>query len=211
VLGPDRFIPLAEESGIIFALGEWVLQTACRQNQAWQEAGLSPLRISVNVSPRQFEEQRLVQRVAQALEESGLAPQWLELEVTEGVIMRDLQQAVAKMGELRAMGISLSIDDFGTGFSSLGYLKRLPIHEIKIDRSFIDGIPDDEGDIAIVRSVLLMARQFRLQVIAEGVENERQVAFLFAHGCEGLQGYHFARPTPLLPWLASCAQGQTPA
>ncbi|WP_229633262.1 bifunctional diguanylate cyclase/phosphodiesterase [Duganella qianjiadongensis] len=194
LLGPDRFIPLAEESGMIFALGEWVLQTACRQNQLWQEAGLPPLRISVNVSPRQFEEQRLVQRVAQALEESGLAPEWLELEVTEGVIMRDLQQAVAKMGELRAMGISLSIDDFGTGYSSLSALKSFPISTLKIDKSFVRDLGSNAGDEAIASSIIGLAHQLRLRVIAEGVETEEQRAFLRHNGCDEMQGYLFSRP-----------------
>lgn len=194
LLGPDRFIPLAEESGMIFALGEWVLQTACRQNQLWQEAGLPPLRISVNVSPRQFEEQRLVQRVAQALDESGLAPQWLELEVTEGVIMRDLQQAVAKMGELRAMGISLSIDDFGTGYSSLSALKSFPISTLKIDKSFVRDLGSNAGDEAIASSIIGLAHQLRLRVIAEGVETEQQRAFLRHNGCDEMQGYLFSRP-----------------
>ncbi|MES2350820.1 MAG: EAL domain-containing protein, partial [Pseudomonadota bacterium] len=151
-IGPDRFIPLAEESGMIVALGEWVLQTACRQNRAWQDAGLAPLRISVNVSPRQFEEQRLVERVALALSQSGLAPEWLELEVTEGVIMRDLQQAVDKMAAVRAMGVSLSIDDFGTGYSSLSALKSFPISTLKIDKSFVRDLGCSEGDEAIASS-----------------------------------------------------------
>ncbi len=194
LLGPDRFIPLAEESGIIFALGEWVLKTACQQNQAWQDAGLSPLRISVNVSPRQFEEQRLVQRVAEALEESGLAPEWLELEVTEGVIMRDLQQAVAKMAELRAMGISLSIDDFGTGYSSLSALKSFPISTLKIDKSFVRDLGSNAGDEAIASSIIGLAHQLRLRVIAEGVETEEQRAFLRHNGCDEMQGYLFSRP-----------------
>ncbi|MYM89307.1 EAL domain-containing protein [Rugamonas sp. FT82W] len=195
-IGPDRFIPLAEESGMIVALGEWVLRTACRQNRAWQEAGLAPLRMAVNVSPRQFEEQGLVPRVALALADSGLAPEWLELEVTEGVIMRDLQQAVAKMGELRAMGVSLSIDDFGTGYSSLSALKSFPISTLKIDKSFVRDLGVSEGDQAVASSIIDLAHRLHLRVIAEGVETEQQCAFLRQNGCDEMQGYLFSRPLP---------------
>ncbi|MCU6501762.1 EAL domain-containing protein [Rugamonas sp. A1-17] len=195
-VGPDRFIPLAEESGMIVALGEWVLRTACRQNRAWQEAGLAPLRMAVNVSPRQFEEQGLVPRVALALADSGLAPEWLELEVTEGVIMRDLHQAVAKMGELRAMGVSLSIDDFGTGYSSLSALKSFPISTLKIDKSFVRDLGISEGDQAVASSIIDLAHRLHLRVIAEGVETEQQCAFLRQNGCDEMQGYLFSRPLP---------------
>ena len=209
VIGPDRFIPLAEESGMIVALGEWVLRTACQQNRAWQDAGLAPLCISVNVSPRQFEEQMLVPRVARALADSGLAAEWLELEVTEGVIMRDLQQAVAKMAELRAMGVSLSIDDFGTGYSSLSALKSFPISTLKIDKSFVRDLGRSEGDEAIASSIIGLAHRLKLRVIAEGVETEQQRSFLRENGCDEMQGYLFSRPLApeqlvklLLPALA---------
>jgi len=195
-IGPDRFIPLAEESGMIVALGDWVLRTACRQNKTWQDAGLAPMLVSVNVSPRQFEEQRLVERVAQALADSGLAPEWLELEVTEGVIMRDLQQAVAKMAEVRAMGVSLSIDDFGTGYSSLSALKSFPISTLKIDKSFVRDLGSSDGDEAIASSIIDLAHRLRLRVIAEGVETEQQRAFLRQNGCDEMQGYLFSRPLP---------------
>jgi diguanylate cyclase (GGDEF)-like protein/PAS domain S-box-containing protein len=196
VIGPDRFIPLAEESGMIVALGEWVLRTACVQNRAWQDAGLPPLCISVNVSPRQFEEARLVERVQQALADSGLAPEWLELEVTEGVIMRDLQQAVAKMAQVRAMGVSLSIDDFGTGYSSLSALKSFPISTLKIDKSFVRDLGRSSGDEAIASSIIGLAHRLRLRVIAEGVETEQQRSFLRENGCDEMQGYLFSRPLP---------------
>ncbi|MRW88656.1 EAL domain-containing protein [Duganella sp. FT80W] len=196
VIGPDRFIPLAEESGIIVALGEWVLRTACAQNRAWQDQGFAPLRISVNVSPRQFEEQLLVQRVQRALADSGLAAQWLELEVTEGVIMRDLQQAVAKMAQVRAMGVSLSIDDFGTGYSSLSALKSFPISTLKIDKSFVRDLGRSMGDEAIASSIIGLAHRLKLRVIAEGVETEQQRSFLRENGCDEMQGYLFSRPLP---------------
>ena len=196
VIGPDRFIPLAEESGMIVALGEWVLRTACFQNQAWQDAGLAPLRISVNVSPRQFEEQGLVDRVARALADSGMEPRWLELEVTEGVIMRDLAQAVEKMGQLRAMGVFLSIDDFGTGYSSLSALKSFPISTLKIDKSFVRDLGRSDGDEAIASSIIGLAHRLKLRVIAEGVETEQQRSFLSENGCDELQGYLISRPLP---------------
>jgi diguanylate cyclase (GGDEF)-like protein/PAS domain S-box-containing protein len=196
VIGPDRFIPLAEESGMIIALGEWVLRTACAQNMALQDAGLAPLRISVNVSPRQFEDPRLVARVQQALADSGLAPEWLELEVTEGVIMRDLQQALAKMAEVKAMGVSLSIDDFGTGYSSLSALKSFPISTLKIDKSFVRDLGRSSGDEAIASSIIGLAHRLKLRVIAEGVETEQQRSFLRDNGCDEMQGYLFSRPLP---------------
>jgi diguanylate cyclase (GGDEF)-like protein/PAS domain S-box-containing protein len=196
VIGPDRFIPLAEESGMIVALGDWVLHTACAQNRAWQQAGLAPLRISVNVSPRQFEEPQLVERVQCALARSGLAPQWLELEVTEGVIMRDLQQALVKMAAVRAMGVSLSIDDFGTGYSSLSALKSFPISTLKIDKSFVRDLGRSSGDEAIASSIIGLAHRLKLRVIAEGVETEQQRNFLRENGCDEMQGYLFSRPLP---------------
>jgi diguanylate cyclase (GGDEF)-like protein/PAS domain S-box-containing protein len=196
VIGPDRFIPLAEESGMIIALGDWVLRSACAQNRAWQRAGLAPLRISVNVSPRQFEDPQLVERVQRALADSGLAAEWLELEVTEGVIMRDLQQAVAKMAAVRAMGVSLSIDDFGTGYSSLSALKSFPISTLKIDKSFVRDLGRSSGDEAIASSIIGLAHRLKLRVIAEGVETEQQRSFLRENGCDEMQGYLFSRPLP---------------
>ena len=194
VIGPDRFIPLAEESGMIVALGEWVLREACMQNRAWQRAGLPPLCISVNVSPRQFEEARLVERVALALADSDMAPRWLELEVTEGVIMRDLARALAKMEQLRGMGVALSIDDFGTGYSSLSALKSFPISTLKIDKSFVRDLAHSAGDQAIASSIIGLAHRLKLRVIAEGVETEQQRGFLRANGCDEMQGYLFSEP-----------------
>ncbi|HEV7813964.1 MAG TPA: EAL domain-containing protein, partial [Janthinobacterium sp.] len=196
VVGPDRFIPLAEESGMIVALGEWVLQTACRQNLAWQRAGLAPLRMAVNVSPRQFEDARLVERVARALSDSGLAAHWLELEVTEGLIMRDLQRSVDKMRELKTMGVSLSIDDFGTGYSSLSALKSFPIGTLKIDKSFIRDLANSADDQAIATAIIALAHQLHMRVIAEGVETEQQRSFLRDNGCDEMQGYLFSPPIP---------------
>jgi diguanylate cyclase (GGDEF)-like protein len=196
VIGPDRFIPLAEESGMIVALGEWVMQTACRQNLAWQRAGLAPLRVSVNVSARQFEDPRLAERVAQALSDSGLAAHWLELEVTESLIMRDLQRSVDTMRELKAMGVALSIDDFGTGYSSLSALKSFPIGTLKIDKSFVRDLANSVDDQAIASAIIALAHRLNMRVIAEGVETEQQRSFLRDNGCDEMQGYLFSRPIP---------------
>ena len=196
IISPLHFIGLAEESGLIVAIGEWVLQTACRQNKAWQAAGLVPITISVNVSPRQFEERRLVERVALALQESGMAPSELELEVTESLIMRDLAQSVEKMRELEAMGILLSIDDFGTGYSSLSALKSFPITRLKIDKSFVSELADNKDDQAIAMAVISLGHKLNLRVIAEGVETEQQCNFLRDNDCDEMQGYLFSAPVP---------------
>jgi diguanylate cyclase (GGDEF)-like protein/PAS domain S-box-containing protein len=196
MIPPDRFIPLAEESGMIVALGDWVVRTACRQNQAWRDAGLDAIIVSVNVSPRQFEEARLVDRVACALQHSALAPGGLELEVTESLIMRDLQQSIGKMRALKSMGLSLSIDDFGTGYSSLSALKSFPISTLKIDKSFIRDLADNLDDQAITMAVISLAHKLNLRVIAEGVETEQQRTFLRSHDCDEMQGYLFSPPVP---------------
>ncbi|RSZ57443.1 EAL domain-containing protein [Massilia atriviolacea] len=196
VVSPMRFIGLAEESGLIVAIGDWVLHTACRQNKAWQDAGLAPVTMSVNVSPRQFEEKRLIDRVAAALRESALPAAALELEVTESLIMRDLAQSVGKMRELKAMGISLSIDDFGTGYSSLSALKSFPISTLKIDKSFVRELADNSDDQAIAMAVISLGHMLNLRVIAEGVETEQQCTFLRDNDCDEMQGYLFSRPVP---------------
>jgi diguanylate cyclase (GGDEF)-like protein/PAS domain S-box-containing protein len=195
-VSPQRFIGLAEESGLIVEIGDWVIRTACRQNQAWREAGLPPITISVNVSARQFEEQRLVERVAGALDASGLAADALELEVTESLIMRDLAQSVAKMRELKAMGVSLSIDDFGTGYSSLSALKSFPISRLKIDKSFVSELADNPDDQAIALAVISLGHRLHLRVVAEGVETAQQRDFLRQNDCDEMQGYLFSRPVP---------------
>ncbi len=196
LIRPDIFIPLAEECGMIGAIGDWVLQQACRQARAWQAAGLPPMTMSVNVSPRQFDDLRLVARVADALHASGLAPGLLELEVTESLIMRDVGQAVAKMRELEAMGVALSIDDFGTGYSSLASLKTFPISRLKIDKSFVRDLDTSADDRAIARAIISLAHELDVRVIAEGVETEQQRNFLFANGCDEMQGYLLSRPVP---------------
>jgi diguanylate cyclase (GGDEF)-like protein len=208
---PQRFIGLAEESGLIVEIGDWVLREACRQAQSWIDAGLPPLTMSVNVSARQFEEARLVGRVAAALEESGLAPELLELEVTESLIMRDLQKSVEKMRELTAMGVSLSIDDFGTGYSSLSSLKTFPISRLKIDKSFVSELADNPDDQAIAMAVISLGHKLNLRVIAEGVETEQQRAFLRENDCDEMQGYLFSKPVPPAEIVAMLEKDMLPA
>jgi len=201
---PNQFIPLAEETGLIVPIGEWVLRHACRRNKAWQEQGLPFLRIAVNLSPRQFAHANLLQEVAHALQETQLDPTWLELEITESMVMRDPERAVLLLHELKAMGIHLSLDDFGTGYSSLSYLKRFPLDSVKIDRSFIQDLPRDSDDAGITQAIIAMAHSLRLAAIAEGVETAEQLEFLRSNGCDEMQGYLFCRPLPedqLLPML----------
>ena len=194
LISPGDFIPLAEETGLIVPIGEWVLNEACRQNKAWQDAGLAPIVVSVNVSARQFKERNWVSKVAEALEDSGLEACYLELELTESLIMQDVASAVATMHELEALGVHLAIDDFGTGYSSLSALKRFPVRRLKIDRSFVQDIPGDADDRAITGAIISLAQKLQMQVIAEGVETQEQVDFLAASGCDDIQGYFFSRP-----------------
>jgi EAL domain-containing protein (putative c-di-GMP-specific phosphodiesterase class I) len=193
---PPRFIGLAEESGLIVGIGEWVLRTACRQAQLWRDAGFDPLTVSVNVSARQFEEKHLVERIAGALRDTGLPPAALELEVTESLLMRDLNGAIARMRELKDMDISLSIDDFGTGYSSLSALKSFPISTLKIDKSFVRDLAHNLDDQAIALAVISLGHRLQLRVIAEGVETEEQREFLAANDCDEMQGYLFSPPVP---------------
>jgi predicted signal transduction protein with EAL and GGDEF domain len=200
-VSPACFIPIAEESGLILRLGERVLRTACDALARMDGAG-SPLSLSVNISPRQFRQDDFVAQMRAMLAQTGAPPTRLILEVTEGLLIEDWEGVASRMTELAAMGIRFSIDDFGTGYSSLSYLKKLPLHEIKIDKSFVQNTPDDANDRAIVRSILAVARAFRLHVVAEGVETQAQADFLAGLDCDCLQGYLFARPTPLEGWLA---------
>ena len=191
---PVRFIGLAEENGLIVPIGAWVIRTACLQNKAWQLHGLGNLRISVNLSARQFAQEDLVESIASSLREAGLAPEYLEIELTESLVMADVDRAIGILRELKALGVQLSIDDFGTGYSSLSYLKRFPIDVLKIDRSFVNDITIDPDDAAIVASIVSLAHSLRLQVIAEGVETEAQLTYLREHDCDQIQGYFFSRP-----------------
>ena len=196
LIAPAKFIQQAEETGLIVPIGDWVLRTACKQNKAWQDAGLPPLSISVNVSARQFREKDLLERVALALRESGLAPRYLELELTESLVMQDLQQAIETMRKLNEMGVQLAIDDFGTGYSGLSSLKNFPVARLKIDKSFVSELPSNQDDRTIARAVISLGRKLHLKVIAEGVEDAAQLEFLRANDCDEIQGFHFSRPIP---------------
>ncbi len=211
LIPPAQFIPLAEETGLIVPIGEWVLKTACAQNKSWQEHGLPPLRVAVNLSARQFGHETLLQDVARVLTETGLDPAALELEITESMVMHNPERAVILLTKLKAMGIHLSIDDFGTGYSSLNYLKRFPIDSVKIDRSFIQDLPGDSDDAAITQAIIAMAHSLRLKVIAEGVETEEQLSFLRNHGCDEMQGNYFSKPLPENEFPACCRTVLLPA
>ncbi|SDN66862.1 PAS domain S-box-containing protein/diguanylate cyclase (GGDEF) domain-containing protein [Janthinobacterium sp. OK676] len=191
---PASFIGLAEEMGLIIPIGDWVLRTACAQARAWQLAGHGPLRLAVNLSARQFKQKNLLHAVAQALADTGFDAACLELELTESMVMHDVEQATAIMAKLKALGVQLSIDDFGTGYSSLAYLRHFPIDVLKIDKTFVSDITHSMDDAAIVRAIISLAHSLRLKVIAEGVETEQQLAFLRRHGCDQMQGYLFSRP-----------------
>ncbi|MBW4053821.1 MAG: EAL domain-containing protein [Proteobacteria bacterium] len=207
IITPDKFIPVAEENGMIVRLGAYVLQEACRQNKAWQDAGLPKLRVSVNLSARQLRDNAFVPLVMQTLVETGLEPHYLELELTESALMGDGSDTVCKLLRLKDLGIGISVDDFGTGYSSLSYLKHLPIDTIKIDRSFVRDIVNDPDDAAIVDAIVAMAHALKLNVIAEGVETREQLEFLRQRKCQQAQGYYFARPLDPQQFEAFIAQG----
>lgn len=194
LLGPNAFMPMLEETGLIVDVSEWVLRQVCRQNRLWQQAGLAPVKVAVNISWRQFTTGRLANDVAAALQQSGLAAEHLELELTESVLAHDPERANQCLQQLKSYGISVSLDDFGTGYSSLSYLKRFPIDTVKIDKSFITEITSDPDDAAIARAVIAMSHSLRMKVVAEGVETEGQLGFLKMHGCDAMQGYYFSPP-----------------
>lgn len=194
LLCPGDFIPVAEETGLIRPIGEWVLLTACQHAKSWQEQRFRPMRVSVNISGRQFREDGLIDRVTSILQQTGANPDALELEITESVLMDNAESTVAKLAKLRAMGIHLAIDDFGTGYSSMAYLKRFPVERLKIDRSFIRDIPEDADDVAITVATIQMAHGLKLQVVAEGIETRAQLDFLCERNCDVGQGYLFSRP-----------------
>ena len=192
LLSPSEFIPLAEESGLILPLGEWVLRTACAQNKAWQDAGLPPLRLSVNISARQFQLADLPEKVSLILEETGLAPHWLTLEITETIAMMNVDHTTAALRDLAERGVAASLDDFGTGHASLNYLKDFPLHALKIDRSFVTQLPADQRNAAIATAVIGLGHALNLEVIAEGVDKQEQLDFLHSRECDTFQGYLFS-------------------
>jgi EAL domain-containing protein (putative c-di-GMP-specific phosphodiesterase class I) len=193
---PAKFIPLAEETGLIEPIGEWVLTTACLQAKAWQDQGIPPLTMSVNLSPRQFRQRNLVAMIAGVLADAGLDAGCLELEITESMVMHRPDQAIAILEQLHRLGVRLSIDDFGTGYSSLSYLKRFPVQKLKIDRSFVDDLTTDHNDASIVTAIIAMAKSLELEVTAECVETSEQLAFLTRLDCDKYQGFLFSRPVP---------------
>ena len=197
---PAKFIPIAEETGLIDSLGEWALREACHQNVAWQSQGHAPISVAVNVSSKQFRRGNVVETIRGALESSGMAASCLVLEVTESMLIEDPEATTEMLNELKEMGIKVSVDDFGTGYSSLSYLKSLPLDELKVDRSFVNGIPGDGDDAAIVTAIIAMAQSLGLTVVAEGVETEAQLLFLQARGCDHFQGFLRGRPKPAAEW-----------
>lgn len=194
IISPAQFIPLAEETGLIVLIGRWVLKTACAQNVAWLKQGLPPLCMAVNLSVRQFFDDQLIQDVADALSESGMQPELLEMEITEGMVMQDAERAIRILTAIKALGVRLAIDDFGVGYSSLAQIKRFPIDTLKVDSSFIRDIPQNREDRAITEAIIAMGRTLSLTVIAEGVETKEQEAFLRDHNCDQSQGYYFSKP-----------------
>lgn len=198
---PGEFIPLAEETGLIVPLGEWVLRAALTQAKAWQEGGLSPLPIAVNFSVRQFRHAAMVETVDRGIRETGVDPRWLDIELTESSIMKNPESVASSLEELKRLGILVSVDDFGTGYSSLAHLKRLPIDVIKVDQSFVRNVTADANDAAIAAAIVTMAHALGMRVIAEGVETEEQAAFLRSRGCHAAQGYLFSRPIPAVEFL----------
>ncbi len=201
---PDLFIPVLEETGMIVDVGRWILKTACRQYMEWRHQGMPPLRLSVNISACQFASGSLADDVENILMRTGMEPSCLCLELTEGIVMSNMQQTLEILHQLHALGVALSLDDFGTGFSSLSYLRQMPLHELKIDRSFVEQLPHDVNSVAIIDSILGMAHSLNLAIVAEGVESEEHAAFLRDRKCEILQGYHFSRPLAADAFLVVC-------
>ncbi|MEH2085115.1 MAG: EAL domain-containing protein [Nostoc sp.] len=209
LVSPAKFIPIAEANGLILPIGEWVLRTACIQNCAWQLAGFTPIRISVNLSARQFELPNLVEVVSKILDETGLQVSYLELEVTESFLMADMERSVKTLKQLRELGIWLALDDFGTGYSSLNYLKRFPVNMLKIDRSFVQDVISNSDSAAVTNAIIALAKSLRLNITAEGVETQEQLDYLKMLGCNEGQGYYFSCPVPadlITPMLQKTSQ-----
>jgi len=201
LVSPAEFIPLAEDTGLILPIGQWVLQTACAQLKAWEiDASTRTLQLSVNVSARQFHQHDFVDLVQQALVSSDINPTRLKLELTESVVLDNVDLVIERMQQLNSFGVNFCLDDFGTGYSSLSYLKRLPLHQVKIDQSFVRDVTVDPNDAAIVRAILAMSQTLGLQVIAEGVETQAQRDFLMQNECVAFQGYLFGKPLPIAEW-----------
>jgi diguanylate cyclase (GGDEF)-like protein len=206
LIPPSEFIPLAEHTGLIVPIGEWVLKTACSQNKAWRDAGFAPIRVAINLAGRQFSDQDLVRNVERILRQTGLEPDGLELEITEGTVMEDTAMAIKILNDLKRMGLQVAIDDFGTGYSSLTYLKQFPIHTLKIDQSFVRDITTDRHDASIVATIIGLGHSLNLKVVAEGVETEEQLRMLRASRCDEFQGYRTSKPLPAREFEVLLAQ-----
>lgn len=209
-ISPGIFIPIAEDNGLISTIGEVVLDSACRQNRAWQDQGLTPIRVAVNLSTVQLREARLLDTLRTVLAESRLDAQWLELEITESVLVEGIDVVLERLGQLKQLGVRLSIDDFGTGYSSLSYLKRFPIDTLKIDQAFVRDLTTDKYDAAITTSIVLLGQSLKLHVVAEGVETRGQLEFLRMLRCDEAQGYYFSKPVPPADFAALLRRGIDP-
>lgn len=197
IISPNKFIPIAEETGLIVAIGEWVLYTACKQVKIWQNSGYPNLQIAVNLSSRQFSQLDLRQQLVQILIKTGIDPRFIELELTESMLAQNTEVAIRRLNALKALGVKIAIDDFGTGYSSLSYLQQFPFDVLKIDRCFIRNITDNSNNAAITQAIIAMAKSLNLKLIAEGVETAAELSFVCQHQCDGMQGYFFSRPVPV--------------
>jgi EAL domain-containing protein (putative c-di-GMP-specific phosphodiesterase class I) len=193
-VSPDQFIPLCEEMGLILPIGEWLLVAACREAQAWQETGLGPLRVAINVSPRQVQQADIARSLEKALAMTGLAPELVSIEITESLILSSGDEVVDKLARIRAMGVAIAVDDFGTGYASLSYLKHFPIDALKIDRSFVSGAHLNPEDARLIEAIIALGHSMGMRVVGEGVETEQQMTFLTERGCDFVQGYRFSPP-----------------
>lgn len=196
IVSPAKFIPLAEETGLILPIGEWALREACRTCKKWQDEGYDPITVAVNISPKQFRHQDLAQVVSDVLKETGLEAKYLEIEITETAMMDNVENAINRLNAINNMGVRISIDDFGTGYTSISYLKQFPVSILKIDQHFIKGIPNNQNDVAITSAVIALGHNLGLEIVAEGVETAEQMQYLSDHHCDLIQGYFLSRPLP---------------
>jgi EAL domain-containing protein (putative c-di-GMP-specific phosphodiesterase class I) len=211
LIPPSKVIPVLERNGMILAVGAWVIETACEQSRAWREQGLPPLRMAVNLSPKQFAQPNLSEVISKALARASLTPEDLELEITESLLMDDTEESETKLEVIKAeRGVRVSIDDFGTGYSSLAYLKRFPLDVLKVDRSFIWDLTEEADDASIVAAIIGLAHNLRLKVIAEGVETSAQLDYLRRQGCDEAQGYYFSRPISATDFARLLESDETP-
>jgi len=209
MMPPSEFIPVAEQTGLIVPLGEWVLRAACAQNKYWQSGAYAPVSVSVNLSGRQFHHRNLVEKIEGILRQTRLDPQWLDLEITETYAMQDADFTLSILKELKRMGVRISMDDFGTGYSSLSHLKHFPIDTLKIDRSFVKDLASDPKEEAIVSAIIVLAHSLGMDVVGEGVETAEELAILRKHHCDKIQGYYFSRPIPANDFESLLSAGKT--